>query len=104
MAKRKHTPQEIINKLREAEVVIAAGRTVAEASRRIGVTGGGGSASTSHPRPSSWSICACSRCCQQHSRSVTQVLIPSQTWRRYALIGGTAPRPTRSAYSNVPDT
>ena len=37
MAKRKHTPEEIINKLREAEVVIAAGSTVAEASRRIGV-------------------------------------------------------------------
>ena len=40
MAKRKHTPKEIINKLREAEVVIAAGRTAAEASRRIGVKGG----------------------------------------------------------------
>ena len=36
MAKRKHTPEEIINKLRE--VVIAAGSTVAEASRRIGVS------------------------------------------------------------------
>ena len=45
-----------------------------------------------------------SRCCQQHSRSDTQVLIPSWTWRRCALIGGTSPRPTRSAYSNVPDT
>ena len=38
MAKMKHTPEEIINKLREAEVVIAAGSTVAEASRRIGVS------------------------------------------------------------------
>ena len=38
MAKRKHTPEEIINKLREAEVVIAAGSTVAEASRRISVS------------------------------------------------------------------
>ena len=38
MAKRKHTPEEIINKLREAEVVVAAGSTVAEASRRIGVS------------------------------------------------------------------
>ena len=38
MAKRKHTAEEIINKLREAEVVIAAGSTVAEASRRIGVS------------------------------------------------------------------
>ena len=38
MAKRKHTAEEIINKLREAEVVIAAGSTVAEAARRIGVS------------------------------------------------------------------
>ena len=38
MAKRKHTPKEIINMLREAEVVIVAGSTVAEASRRIGVS------------------------------------------------------------------
>ena len=35
---RQHTPEEIINKLREAEVVIAAGSTVAEAARRIGVS------------------------------------------------------------------
>ena len=38
MAKRKHTPEQVINKLREAEVAIAEGSTVAEASRRIGVT------------------------------------------------------------------
>ena len=38
MAKRKHTPEEVINKLREAEGVIAAGSTVAAASRRIGVS------------------------------------------------------------------
>ena len=38
MAKRKHTAEEIINKLREAEVVIAAGSTVAEAAWRIGVS------------------------------------------------------------------
>ena len=38
MEKRKHTPEEIINKLREAEVVVASGSTVAEASRRIGVS------------------------------------------------------------------
>ena len=38
MAKRKHTSEEIINKLREAEVVIAAGSTAAEAARRIGVS------------------------------------------------------------------
>ena len=38
MGRRKHTPEQIINKLREAEVAIAEGSTVAEASRRIGVT------------------------------------------------------------------
>ena len=38
MAKRKHTAEEIINKLREAEVIITSGSTVAEASRRIGVS------------------------------------------------------------------
>ncbi len=37
MAQRKHTPEQVINKLREAEVAIAAGNTVAEAARRIGV-------------------------------------------------------------------
>ena len=38
MAKSRHTPEQVINKLREAEVAIAAGSTVAEASRSIGVT------------------------------------------------------------------
>ena len=38
MARRKHTPEQVINKLREAEVAIAEGGTVAEAARRIGVT------------------------------------------------------------------
>ena len=38
MAKRKHTADEIINKFREAEAVISAGNTVAEAARRIGVS------------------------------------------------------------------
>lgn len=38
MTRRRHTPEQVINKLREAEVAIAAGRTVAEASRAIGVT------------------------------------------------------------------
>lgn len=37
MAKRKHAAEEIINKFREAEVVIAAGGTVAEAAWDIGV-------------------------------------------------------------------
>ena len=38
MPKRKHTAEEIIDKLREAEVVIATGSTMAEASRRIGIS------------------------------------------------------------------
>ena len=39
MAKRKHRAEEIINKLREAEVIIATGSTVAEAAWRIGISG-----------------------------------------------------------------
>ena len=35
---RKHKPEEIIGKLREAEVVRAPGGTVSDACRRIGVT------------------------------------------------------------------
>jgi hypothetical protein len=35
---RKHNPEEIIGKLREAEIVLAQGGTVADACRRIGVT------------------------------------------------------------------
>ena len=38
MPKRKHTAGEIINELREAEVIIASGSTVVEAVRRIGVS------------------------------------------------------------------
>ena len=38
MPKRKHTAEEIINKLREAEVIIASGSTVVVAVRRIGVS------------------------------------------------------------------
>ena len=38
MARRRHTPEQVINKLREAEVAIAEGGTVAEAALRIGVT------------------------------------------------------------------
>jgi transposase-like protein len=34
---RKHKPEDIIGKLREAEIVLAQGRTVADACRRIGV-------------------------------------------------------------------
>jgi putative transposase len=35
---KKHQPEEIIGKLREAEIVLAQGGTVADACRRIGVT------------------------------------------------------------------
>ena len=35
---RKHKPEDIIGKLREAEIVLAQGGTVADACRRIGVT------------------------------------------------------------------
>ena len=38
MARPKHTPEIIIGKLREVEVLVAKGATVAEASRQIGVT------------------------------------------------------------------
>ena len=35
---KRHKPEEIIGKLREAEIVLAQGGTVADACRRIGVT------------------------------------------------------------------
>jgi transposase-like protein len=38
MAKKHTTPEQIIAKLREAEVLIAQGKTVAQASKQIGVT------------------------------------------------------------------
>ncbi len=38
MAKKRHTPEQVINKLREAVVAIAEGSTLAEAARRTGVT------------------------------------------------------------------
>ena len=38
MARKRHSPEQVINKIREAEVAIAEGGTVAEAARRIGVT------------------------------------------------------------------
>ena len=38
MPKWKHTSEEIINKLREAEVIIASGSTVVEVARSIGVS------------------------------------------------------------------
>ncbi len=39
MVKRNFTPEQIINKLREAEIHISQGISIAEASRKIGVTG-----------------------------------------------------------------
>jgi transposase-like protein len=36
--RRKHTPEQIINKLREAEVAISQGHTVAQTCREIAVT------------------------------------------------------------------
>jgi hypothetical protein len=38
MVRKIHTPDQIINKLREAEIHINQGVSVAEASRKIGVT------------------------------------------------------------------
>ena len=38
MVRKGYTPEQIINKLREAEVLINQGATAGEASRKIGVT------------------------------------------------------------------
>ena len=38
MPTKRHTPEQVVIKLREAEVALAQGKTVAEASRQIGVT------------------------------------------------------------------
>ena len=38
MGRRAYTPEQIINKLREAEVLLSQGATIGEASRKIGVT------------------------------------------------------------------
>ena len=38
MVKRGYTPEQIINKLREAEVLLSQGATAGEASRKTGVT------------------------------------------------------------------
>ena len=38
MATRRHTREQVIKKLRQAEVAMAEGSTVAQASRKIGVT------------------------------------------------------------------
>ncbi len=39
IAKKRHTTEEVIGKLREAEVLLSQGRSVAEAAKSIGVTG-----------------------------------------------------------------
>ena len=38
MARRANTPEQIINKLREAEILLGRGSSVGEASRQLGVT------------------------------------------------------------------
>ena len=38
MVKKGYTPEQIINKLREVEVLLSQGSTVGEASRKLGVT------------------------------------------------------------------
>ena len=38
MAKKGNTPEQIINKLREAEIILSQGETVATVSKRIGVS------------------------------------------------------------------
>ena len=38
MAKKSHSPEVIINKLREAEILLNQGATIGEACRKIGVT------------------------------------------------------------------
>ena len=38
MVRRNYTPERIINKLREAEILLSQGSTIGEAARKIGVT------------------------------------------------------------------
>ncbi len=38
MVRKGYTPEQIINKLREAEVLLSQGATIGEASRKVGVT------------------------------------------------------------------
>ena len=38
MVRRTYKPEQIINKLREAEILLSRGSTIAEASRQLGVT------------------------------------------------------------------
>jgi hypothetical protein len=45
MPRRGHTPEQILNKLRQVEVAVANGKQVAQAVRKIGVSDHTGSAS-----------------------------------------------------------
>ena len=38
MVKKSYSPEQVINKLREAEILLNQGATVGEASRKIGIT------------------------------------------------------------------
>jgi putative transposase len=38
MVKKRYTPEQVINKLREAEILLSQGSNIIEASRKIGVT------------------------------------------------------------------
>jgi putative transposase len=38
MAKKGYTPEQIINKLREAEILLSQGNSIGEASRKVGVS------------------------------------------------------------------
>ena len=38
MAKKRYTPEQIINKLREAEILLSQGATIAQISKKIGVS------------------------------------------------------------------
>jgi transposase-like protein len=38
MGRKRHTPEQIIRKLREAEVALAKGQAMAEVARKLGVT------------------------------------------------------------------
>ena len=38
MVRKSYTPEQIINRLREAEILLSQGATIGEASKRIGLT------------------------------------------------------------------
>lgn len=55
MPKKKHTPEQVIDKLREAEVAISSGSTVTDTCRQIGETeqmfAGGATSTMAEDRP-----------------------------------------------------